>query len=58
MKRNVLKQTIMSTAASVIRKMSDEEYYGWPPVCIGIMYEPVRPKCEVESDDQTAKAQQ
>lgn len=34
---------IEKTAAKIINKAINIETYGWPPVCIGTMYQPIRP---------------
>ncbi len=34
---------IEKAAAKIINKVIDIETYGWPPVCIGAMYQPARP---------------
>lgn len=52
-----VKQAILSATASVVRKMTDVEYQVWPPVCIGLMYEPVRPKCETTEEENAASEQ-
>lgn len=31
-------------AAKIINKVIDIETYGWPPVCMGSMYQPARPQ--------------
>ena len=37
---------IERAAAKIINKVIDIETYGWPPVCIGAMYQPERPQIQ------------
>lgn len=30
-------------AANIINRIIDLEMYGWPPVCLGTIYQPTRP---------------
>lgn len=35
---------IEKAAAKIINKAINIETYGWPPVCMGAMYQPARPQ--------------
>ena len=39
---------IERAAAKIINKVIDIEPYGWPPVCMGSMYQPARPQTKPE----------
>ena len=41
---------IEKAAAKIINKAINIETYGWPPVCIGAMYQPVRPNIKPEKN--------
>lgn len=58
MKQNDWKQVALSAAAKVVRKMTNEDYYGWPPVCIGIMYQPVRPQHNAQDETRLENTRQ
>lgn len=40
-------------AAKVINSVIDIETFGWPPVCIGTVYQPERPKVKPERKAKT-----
>ena len=46
---------IERAAAKIINKVIDIETYGWPPVCIGAMYQPARPQIKPEEGPKDVK---
>lgn len=46
---------IERAAAKIINKVIDIETYGWPPVCIGAMYQPARPQIKPEKGPKDVK---
>lgn len=46
---------IEKAAAKIINKVIDIETYGWPPTCIGAMYQPARPSIKPEKNLKEAK---
>lgn len=37
---------IEKTAKRLVKRITEQEIYGWPPVCVALCYQPVRPKKE------------
>lgn len=46
---------IERAAAKIINKVIDIETYGWPPVCMGSMYQPARPQIKPEKGAKNTK---
>lgn len=46
---------IERAAAKIINKVIDIETYGWPPVCMGSMYQPARPQIKPKKGMKDAK---
>lgn len=46
---------IERAAAKIINKVIDIETYGWPPVCMGSMYQPARPQIKPEKGPKDVK---
>ena len=43
----------------VITKVAENEAREWPPVCIGLVYQPARPQRQMtEKDDTTSKQEE
>lgn len=40
---NKIKNSLIKTGEKVIKSISDRDEYEWPPKCVGILYQPVRP---------------
>lgn len=47
---------IERAAAKIINKVIDIETYGWPPVCMGSMYQPARPQIKPEKRAKNTKS--
>lgn len=37
---------IEKTAKRLVKRITEQEIYGWPPVCVALCYQPARPKKE------------
>ena len=48
MKQFEIKRTLLVVVKKVVEKKMNNDVYGWPPVCSGIFYQPVRPKRKTE----------
>ena len=46
---------IEKAAAKIINKAITIETYGWPPVCMGSLYQPVRPNIKPEKKLKNVK---
>lgn len=47
------KETLKKITSKVIEDIIDADFYEWPPACIGIYFQPVKPK--VYLDNSSAK---
>lgn len=50
---------IENVAKQVVKHITDQEVYGWPPLCPALYYQPIRPKKEkaaqLNSDQHSEK---
>lgn len=46
---------IEKAAAKIINKAINIETYGWPPVCIGSLYQPARPNIKPDKNVKSVK---
>lgn len=49
---------IEKAAAKIINKAINIETYGWPPVCMGSLYQPVRPNIKPEKKLKNVKREE
>ena len=40
---NKIKDSLLKTGEKIIKTISGWDEYEWPPKCVGILYQPVRP---------------
>lgn len=50
-KKNIVKKEVIGVMAKMARSVVDEtNNFGWPPACIGILYQPKRPTKNEKTD--------
>lgn len=49
---------IEKAAAKIINKAINIETYGWPPVCIGSLYQPMRPNIKPDKNPENVKREE
>lgn len=49
--------SIQEATRQLVKKIAEQEIYGWPPVCVALCYQPVRPKTKKEEAAQPSSEQ-
>lgn len=46
---------VEKVARQVVKKITEQEVYGWPPVCVALCYQPLRPKSATKPEKEKGK---
>ena len=38
-----IKENILRVGEQMVKSFSDRDTYEWPPTCLGLLYQPIRP---------------
>lgn len=47
--------SIEKVTRQLVKKITEQEIYGWPPVCVALCYHPLRPKHELKPEKENGK---